>query len=83
MMFYCRLKVFTVMTCRSGIVQIWMPMYIEFGLECSVARPLDDIMILKVIRGKHSFREDDNILYSPVLLTPEWKKRRPFYRAVR
>ena len=32
-MFYCRLKVFTVMTCWSGIVQIWMPMSIEFGLE--------------------------------------------------
>ena len=30
---YCRLKVFTVMTCWSGIVQIWMPMSIEFGLE--------------------------------------------------
>ena len=103
---------FTVMTCWSGIVQIWMPMSIEFGLEYVLkyygrsdrvllnpyailffgncisvifsvhlpeilghphARPLDDIMVLKVLRGKHSFREDYDILYSPVLLTLEEK----------
>ena len=92
----CRLKVFTVMTCWSGIVQIWMPMSIEFGLEYVLkyygrsdrvllnpyailffgncvsvilsvylpeilgrphARTLDDVMVLKVKRGKNSFRE--------------------------
>ena len=106
-MFYCRLKVFTVMTCWSGIVQIWMPMSIEFGLEYVLkyygrsdrvllnpyailffgncvsvilsvylpeilgrphARTLDDVMILKVKRGKHSFCEDGKISYSQVTM---------------
>ena len=107
MMFYCRLKVFTVMTCWSGIVQIWMPMSIEFGLEYVLkyygrsdrvllnpyailffgncvsvilsvylpeilgrphARTLDDVMVLKVKRGKHSFCEDGKISYSQVTM---------------
>ena len=106
-MFYCRLKVFTVMTCWSGIVQIWMPMSIEFGLEYVLkyygrsdrvllnpyailffgncvsvilsvylpeilgrphARTLDDVMILKVKRDKHSFCEDGKISYSQVTM---------------
>jgi len=93
------------MTCWSGIVQIWMPMSIEFGLEYVLkyygrsdrvllnpyailffgncvsvilsvylpeilgrphARTLDDVMVLKVKRGKHSFREDDKILHPKV-----------------
>ena len=90
------------MTCWSGIVQIWMPMNIEFGLEYVLkyygrsdrvllnpyailffgncvsvilsvylpeilgrphARTLDDVMVLKVKRSKHSFREDDKKIY--------------------
>ena len=112
-LFCCRLKVFTVMTCWSGIVQIWMPMSIEFGLEYVLkyygrsdrvllnpyailfigncvsvilsvylpeilgrphARTLDDVMVLKVKRGKHSFREDDKIYLHPQLTKP---KRKP------
>ena len=81
---------FTVMTCWSGIVQIWMPMSIEFGLEYVLkyygrsdrvllnpyailffgnsvsviisgrphARTLEYVMVFKVKRSKHSFRED-------------------------
>ena len=104
---------FTVMTCWSGIVQIWMPMSIEFGLEYVLkyygrsdrvllnpyailffgncvsvilsvyipeilgrphARTLDDVMVLKVKRSKHSFREDDKIYPHPQLTKP---KRKP------
>ena len=95
------------MTCWSGIVQIWMPMSIEFGLEYVLkyygrsdrvllnpyailffgncvsvilsvylpeilgrphARTLDDVMILKVKRGKHSFCEDGKISDSQVTM---------------
>ena len=32
-MYFCRFKVLSMMTCWSGVVEIWMPMCIEFGLE--------------------------------------------------
>ena len=121
MMFYCRLKVFTVMTCWSGIVQIWMPMSIEFGLEYVLkyygrsdrvllnpyailffgncvsvilsvylpeilgrphARTLDDVMVLKVKRGKHSFCEDDKISYSQVTMPKSEPTSRTAYARV-
>ena len=48
--------------CVSVILSVYLPEI----LGRPHARTLDDVMILKVKRGKHAFREDDKILYPQV-----------------
>ena len=52
--------------CVSVILSVYLPEI----LGRPHARTLDDVMVLKVKRGKHSFREDDKILY-PLLTKPK------------